>query len=152
MLAALLLIAAGVAAGLILLPSYIIVQKNIAALSASTAASNASTTVSSDATFLKRAQLRIDEIAPLVTAATTSDAMIIAVLSARPAGVSIDHINYSAGKIASIVITGMARTGDQVNAYQHALLANGQFASVSVPVGALAGVGEGHFTMTITSK
>jgi len=153
LMASLLMIGAGIAAIIILLPSYLILEKNRAALDTGASAPRASAANASDRDLLKHIQSRVDELHPLAVAASSSPSeAIAAALALRPAGISIDRINYSTGKTAIILLSGSSKSGDLVSAYQRALAGSDAFAGVSVPVGALAGVNDGHFSITIVNK
>jgi len=139
-------------AAIILLPSYVIVEKNRSALEASGAASDTPSANKSDQDLLNHIKSRVGELGPLVSATSTPNDLITAALALRPVGITIDHIGYSIGKTATILLTGSSKAGDQVNAYQRSLASSNAFAGVSVPVGALAGVNDGRFSITIVAK
>lgn len=143
------LVATGVVAGALLLPSYLIVRKNQAALQVIIASSGIPAANAADRDLLKHIQSRVGELGPLVAATSSPSEAIAAALTLRPSGISIDRINYTGGKKPTIVLAGSSRSGDLVNTYQRALAASSRFAGVSVPIGALAGVGDGRFNITL---
>ena len=152
LLASLFLISAGIIAGVILVPSSIIVKKNRASLESGIAALNASTTDSVDMELLSHMRLRMDVLAPLLLSTTTPSGMIEGVLAFEHAGVIVNRITYNTDKAATIVLSGSSASSDQIIEYQRALLSSGKYTNVSVPVGALAGVDNDRFSITIIRK
>lgn len=105
-----------------------------------------------DASALPRAQALIVQLTPLITASTSPTAVISAALSARPAGVSLDHIVFDRGvekKAGQVMLSGSA-TRDAVNAFRQTLAAQTYFKNISVPVGALVGSEGNRFSITAT--
>lgn len=147
-----LLASTAVVAGIILLPSHLIIEKRQASLEASMALLKAPAANRTDRDLLDRVQVRANVLEPLLASTSTPSETITAALSLRPAGVLIDHISYITGKNTSVLLSGEAKAIDQVSVYQRALAGSGQFVGVSVPVGALAGVDDGRFRVTITSQ
>ncbi|MBM3260949.1 hypothetical protein FJY93_00860 [Candidatus Kaiserbacteria bacterium] len=152
LLASLFLIGVGIIAGVILVPSSIIVKKNRASLESGIAALNASTTDSVDMELLSHMRMRMDVLAPLVLATTTPSEMIQTVLAFEHSGISISRIAYNKDKVATIILSGSAVSSESISAFQRTLLSSGTYAKVSVPVGALAGVDNDRFNITITGK
>lgn len=148
----LLLVVAGIVAGVILLPSYLIVGKYHTALEERITALSAPAADSADKDLISHMQSRVDQLKPLVGATSTPSEAIMAALALRPAGISIDRINYSVSKAGTVLLEGSSSAGDQVSQYQRALAGSDDFAGVSVPVGSLAGVGDGRFNITIVTK
>lgn len=150
--ASLLLSGAGIVAGVMLLPSYLIVERYQVSLEERIAVLSAPAADSADKELIKHIQSRVDQLKPLIGATSTPSEAIAAVLALRPAGISIDHINYSVSKAGTVLLEGSSSAADQVSLYQRALAGSDDFAGVSVPVGALAGVGDGRFNITIVTK
>jgi hypothetical protein len=149
---ALFLSGTGIVAGVMLLPSYLIVERYQSSLEERIAVLSAPAADSADKELIKHIQARIDQLTPLIDATSTPSEAIEAALALRPAGISIDRINYSVGKVGTLLLSGSSSAGDQVSLYQRALAGSDDFAGVSVPVGALAGVGDGRFNITIVTK
>lgn len=83
--------------------------------------------------------------------ATSSPSLTLeAALAIRPQGVSVNSVRYSGGASASLVLSGVSSRREGVNQYRDALLADGRFGKVSVPVAALVGTQEGRFSMTLS--
>ncbi|MBI5003838.1 hypothetical protein HZC00_01970 [Candidatus Kaiserbacteria bacterium] len=150
--ASLFLLGAGIVAGVMLLPSYLIVDRYQSSLEERIAILSAPAADSADKELIKHIQERVDQLRPLIAATSSPSEAIAAALALRPAGISIDHINYTIGKTGTLLLSGSSGAGDQVSLYQHALASSDDFAGVSVPVGALAGVGDGRFNITIVTK
>ena len=136
-------------AGALLFPSHLILERSRSSFGSDIASSSPSGNNTSDRALITHIQSRISDLAPLVVSTSTPSDAILAALALRPSGVSVDHITYSKTKTATILLSGSSKTGDRVNAYQGALAANALFSGVSVPVGALAGVDNGHFSITL---
>jgi hypothetical protein len=64
--------------------------------------------------------------------------------------VSLESISYNAGEEGELSIVGSAQGRELVNDYRAALVREGFFTNVSVPVAALVGASEGNFRMTLT--
>lgn len=146
------LFVAGIVAGIILLPSYLIVEKYHMSLEEQIASLSAPAADTADRDLISHIQERVGQLGPIVAATSTPGQMITDALALRPAGISVDHINYSIGKAATVLLSGSSKGGDIVGAYQRALAGSDSFAGVSVPVGALAGVDNGRFNITIIAK
>lgn len=152
LMTSLLLSGVGIVAGVILLPSYLIVEKNRSSLEEQIAVLSAPSADSADKELIKHLQARVEQLKPLIDATSTPSEAIAAALALRPVGISIDRINYSVGKAGTLLLSGSSSAGDQVSLYQRALAGSNDFAGVSVPVGALAGIGDGRFNITIVTK
>lgn len=100
-----------------------------------------------DTIELARAQALLRALDPLLMATSSVVADISQALSERPAGVSIDHITYTADN-RQLTLSGTAAR-EKLNAYRDMLAGHERFSSVSVPVSALVGTGGGHFAITI---
>ncbi len=72
------------------------------------------------------------------------------VYALRPKGVVIERMQYQSGKPGHITIIGLSDAREPVNDFRAALVEEGVFASVSVPVAALVGALDGRFTMTLS--
>ena len=133
----------------IFLPSY------IGLVSAPHAASPSATSITKEQQTLDTAVVRhvnslLTAIGPGIMASSTPVDIIESALAARPAGVHVVQIMYSNGTPSSLVLSGTSDTDTGINDYRAALAANPQFASVTVPVGALVGTDNGRFSITIT--
>lgn len=143
------LLIGGIVAGIILLPSYVIVKKNQMNIG-SNVKSNAPIASAADRALIKRIQSRVDVLSPFAGATSTPSSLIKAVLAPRPSGVSVNHVTFTGGKTFTIMLTGTAVSPDKIGNYQASLAQNPSFTGVSVPVGALAGTNDGHFNVTIS--
>lgn len=142
---ALVLFALALTALLALAPSYLALE--IAAPPAPTQA--ATTTTPSESTSVSRAQILIELLGPLGSATSSPATAIEGALRDRPQGISVTHIVYTTAKPSSIELVGTG-SRDAVSAYQGALSKDTLFSAVSVPVSALVGSVDGHFTLTLT--
>ena len=144
---ALVLFALALAGLLALAPSYLALE--IAAPPTPTQV--ATTTTPAETTAVARAQALIRVLAPIGSATTSPSAAIQAALNDRPQGISVTHIVYTADNQTSIELVGVG-SRDAVSAYQGVLSKDPLFSAVSVPVSALVGSVDGHFTLTLTLK
>lgn len=105
---------------------------------------------SADRDDLSRAQVLSKELQPYASSTISMLPIIQEILDLRPKGVTISNINFSRGDLTTIIMSGEAPSRDEINAYRAILLQDPRYASVSVPLGALAGSEDGHFSVTIT--
>ena len=154
-IAALLLLFLGGLAALSLMPSYLLLRMNGIEVHVASVSSSSSTTqsITADRAVLARAQQHVTALLPFVASSTLPSSAILGVLNARGAGISIDHITYANdGKHGTIVVSGTAKMRQSVETFRQSLTSNVIFASVSIPVGALAGLGNGKFQATLTGN
>lgn len=143
---ALILMALALLAGLALVPSYIALE--IVAPPPSDAAPT-HTANAPDPAGLARAQTIMRVLLPALSATSSPSSLIATVLAAKPTGVTITQVTYSTLSGSSLTLSGSG-TRDKVSAYRDALAGDPQFTSVSIPVSALVGSGEGRFSLTLT--
>ena len=109
-------------------------------------------TVSQNQTDLNdvmRAQLLVSQLGPVLSATSTASRAIRAALEARPKRVHVDHISYTKSPF-NLMVVGAADGRDDINSFREAVVAEGKFSTVSIPVGALLGAQGGRFTMTLS--
>ncbi|HEY4487693.1 MAG TPA: hypothetical protein VI483_02930 [Candidatus Paceibacterota bacterium] len=102
------------------------------------------------AVTLREAKAAIVSLTPVLDATTTPGQILQAVFSSKPAGITIDRINYSRAKQGTIVLSGIALRTTEIEMYRTALDSSPHVESVSIPVNALVGSSDGAFTMTIS--
>ena len=135
---------------LALVPSYL-------ALSLATTAareSSANRVVAEDARTMAHAQALVSRLHTALSATSSPRSVVAAALAARPDGVRIERITYTApqaDKRAGLQIVGNA-SRERIAAYRDALVANPQFANVAVPVAALIGNSSGDFSITLMAR
>jgi zona occludens toxin (predicted ATPase) len=139
--------AIGIFFALAFVPSYITLKSSGAGELDTAAKQNATTT---DQVALTQTQALLRALSSQKPASTTPSEVIMAALSVRPAGITINHLTYQTGKTNTLVIVGSSQTRDAISAYDQALHAEGHFNSVAIPVSALAGTEGGHFTATLS--
>lgn len=84
-------------------------------------------------------------------AGTTSPSTALeASLALRPQRVSVTSVRYASGAPASLILSGVSAEREGVNGYRDALVSDGRFGKVSVPVAALVGTQEGRFSITLS--
>jgi hypothetical protein len=133
----------------LLVPSYLMLRADAYAGARSTISSTqAQQTL--DSAAIAHTNGLLAQLAPLVVATSTPTNAIAVALAARPAGVHVDQITYTAGAIAGLMLFGSADTSSEISAYRNALAAKPLFASVSVPVGALVGTDGGRFSIRLS--
>lgn len=95
------------------------------------------------------AQEIIRGFAPVIQATSSPETALAAMLAVKPEDVDLTHISYAYGKPSVMALVGDAETRDYLNEYRVALT-QAHLGIVSVPVSALVGTQDGHFTMTIS--
>jgi len=142
------LLTAGLCA-LALLPSYLALH------AAETEKSSTSTpkTIATEADRAAVASLQntLEALSPLIST-TTPTATVIQALSLRPAGITIDHITYSGGNPATIMLVGAAATRESINGYRQALSGDSHWKTITVPVGDLTGEPGARFSITLSGN
>lgn len=103
----------------------------------------------SDPVGLARAQTIVRTLSPVLTATSSPTSLIESVLSVKPAGVTITQVTYSTLSGSQLTLSGSGAR-EKVSAYRDALSKDPLFTSVSIPVSALVGSGEGRFSLTIS--
>ncbi len=90
----------------------------------------------------------------LSQASTTPISFFIeSALSHRPGGISVRAIRATRNASSTtLFFDGTAASRDAISAYRAALMQDKTFRTVSVPIGVLAGVEGGKFSMTITAQ
>ena len=131
-------------AALVLVPSFLALELAAPPLSDTAARSAANTPT--DVVTISRTQAIIAALSPIFSATSSPSQAIIAALSARPPGVVVQNITYTAAP-ARITFTGTA-SRDAIGAYRDALTKDPQFTSVAVPVDSLIGTNN-NFTMSL---
>lgn len=91
-------------------------------------------------------------LAPFSEEKPSIQRLIARVYELTPEGVYIERIQYQSGKEGNITLTGTSEAREPVNDFRTALVSEGVFESVSVPVAALVGALDGRFTMTLSGK
>lgn len=140
----------GVVAGVILLPSYLIVKRNQTSLGSNTSSNRAVASVA-DRALIKRIQSRVNVLSPYVGATSTPSSLMQMVLASRPSGVSVNRITFTGGgKTFTIILSGTSVSADKIGIYQTSLAKNKRLSGISVPIGSLAGTNDGRFNITIS--
>ena len=134
---------------LALTPSLVIYYTHI--LTVAPATQLRATTTNQNGAVLTQTQTTLSQLAPLSFAASSTPIINI-FLAARPKGVMINRFTYVTGKSSTISVSGTAETSDILNEYRLTLASSGYFSAVSIPINALIGSKDGHFTMTLTIK
>ncbi len=102
-----------------------------------------------DRAAISSIQTMIKALSPLVATTTPTEAIVRA-LSLRPSGISIDHITYSAGNPATIILMGSAATREAINGYRQTLSGDPRWKTVSVPIGYLTVEPGARFSITLS--
>jgi hypothetical protein len=143
-----LFICVAIITALALLPSYIILITNYPRQTISKDQQQKNDT---DLIDLATAQILVIQYGPMMSDKPTTE-VVIDILQLRPAGVKVDKIAYTAGTVATLVVSGAATSRESINMYREAIVATGRFKSVTIPVGDLIGVKGGRFTVTISGQ
>ena len=155
--AAFVISAFAVAAGLLLLPTYVFLSQSESAKLVRLASVEATLASTGDSELSARlATLMADAttLAELAHAPSPS-AVLREMLSIKRQGISLSGITYTgaAGKnVGTLAITGTAATRDALRNYQIALQASPFAAAVTLPVSAYAKDTDIAFTVTVTLK
>ena len=142
-------IAAAALGILALLPSYLALHVDQTAV---TVASSTPSSDQSDRDAIVRVQALLSVLLPYTSATTTSTDGLARAHAARPRGVIVNHVSYTAGKSGVLVLTGLASGREGVNAYRTALSADPFFKGVSVPIRDLTGSDDGKFSVTLSGN
>ena len=141
----------GLLALLALLPAY-------AALRAEGAFSNAASSVDTEVQKGKdperdqilRTRILLEQLSPTASSTAPMFDALISALGKRPAGIAVDRIRYGRDTEGELTIGGTASSREGVQAYVAALRTDPRWGSISVPIGDLAGTGDGRFSITLT--
>ena len=144
----LIVIVCGAVALLALVPAYAIVRSGHAAID--DPLQTVSLPPSTDRDDVMRAQALVRELRPVASSTTSALQILGSVLSARPPGITISSMSFARGDPGTIVVSGVAPSRDEVNAYRAALSKDSRFKTVSVPIGILSIPEGGRFSVTLT--
>lgn len=146
------LLASAIVTLLALLPAYVVVYVERTSVSgdASLAASPAGAQEKSDRDDILRAQMLLKDLSTTASSTTVGLDAIRAALEKRSKGITVQTISYVAGETGTIMVGGTAAGREDISAYATSLRADPRFKSVSIPIGDLAGTGNGRFTITLT--
>lgn len=97
-----------------------------------------------------RTRVAIAALVPFATEKKSVQKIMARLYALRPDGVEIERMQYQSGATGQITITGLSEAREPVNDFRTALVGEGVFTNVSVPVAALVGALDGRFTMTLS--
>lgn len=103
-----------------------------------------------DRAAIVRTQLLLTTLSPLISATTSPSGTISAALASRVPNITIDRISYTAGDSGTLILSGIAKQREAVSVFRQALSGDKRWKGVTVPVGELAGVPGGRFSITLT--
>lgn len=92
----------------------------------------------------------INELKPLTQDKTSYSQIVGVIFDLVPSGVTINNIQYTAGKPGTITVSGTTARRENISIYREALARDKRFDNVTVPVAALVGILAGNFTVTLT--
>ena len=146
---ALLLLASALFAGLMLLPSYLVLTMSEPAEIPTVQGRKDDTLTFND---LSRSQSLQREVDSVLAASSSPSKAIAQLVALRPRGITINGISYAVGQQGkAMTISGAGTSRDVINEYRDALRHNG-FPIVSIPVSAIVGTSEGGgFTATLST-
>lgn len=116
--------------------------------------SSANRVAAGDARKMADAEALVSRVHTALSATSSPSSVVLAATAARPAGVRIEHITYTAPhgeKPAALQIVGNA-SRVEIAAYRDVLVGNPRFMNVAVPVAALIGNSSGDFSITLTVR
>jgi hypothetical protein len=146
----LILTACGLFSLLALVPAYTILRAGHIPAEASGASPSQARIDESERQSLDETRIVLLELKPVASSTVSFVGVLGDVLNVRPSGIAITNIIYTPGDPGTIVLSGTSASRDATSKYRTTLLDDPRFTSVSVPIGALAGVEGGHFTVTLT--
>ena len=141
-------------AALALLPAYIDVRADVAALTAfrDVSVSSATTTPSVDAGALSQANKRLAAITITSGEQRIADAIAL-MIDIRPNGARIQSFVYTQGdKVSTLDITGTITDRSLLKGYAETLRGRDLFATTLVPLASLAGSDSGEFSLSVTGN
>lgn len=97
-----------------------------------------------------RTRMLLGQFALVASSSTSVLDAFVSALGKRPAKVAVDHMSYIRNTEGEMTVGGTASSREGVNAYVAALRLDSRWKSVSVPIGDLAGTGDGRFSITLT--
>ncbi len=103
-----------------------------------------------DQAGILRAQQLLRLLAPVSSSSVASIDAALATIAQRPEGVTVQSFALSPGNPATLVLSGTSNTREAINTYGELLRKNPNFNNVAVPIGALTGTDDGHFSVTVT--
>lgn len=147
---AIMLLASAIASFLALLPAYVVLNTERTALEheASLLQQGASgEKAQHDRVIMSQARQMTAALADLGSGSRVAEAVASA-LAQKPKSASIEHVTYTHkdGEVV-LVLSGTARSREDVVSYRDALRSNPLFKNVQVPIADLAG--SGHFSITV---
>ena len=149
--AAVALCACGLLALLALLPAYAALRAEGAffnpALSANAAAPKGK---DPERDQILRTRILLEQLSPVASSSAPMLDALISALDKRPAGVTVDRMNYARSGGGEVTIGGTASSREGIQAYAAALRDDRRWKSIAVPIGDLAGTGDGRFSITLT--
>lgn len=132
-----------------LLPSYITLKMQEVRSTKSNEAQSAE--VAASKKDLAHTQGLVVLLAPIATS-TSFLGSLGALLGDRPPGAHVESISYTknaSDKKGQIIVSGASASRENINTFRIALEKDSHFDSVVVPINALTGAEEGHFTITV---
>lgn len=135
-----------------LMPSYLVLRFDSSSVEASSPEFFSNTALDQDE--FRTTQDRLKQLAPIVHATSSLIDTVMRAIDARPKGILIDHISFSAGNrgTPTIDIAGVSGKREAINAYYETLKSDTAFKSVAIPVEDLVGTNDGIFTITLVSR
>ena len=97
-----------------------------------------------------RTRILLEQLSPAASSSAPVFDGLVSALGARPSGVTVDRMNYVRDTEGEVTIGGTANSREGVQTYVAALRADPRWKNISVPIGDLAGTGDGRFSITLT--
>lgn len=97
-----------------------------------------------------RTRILLEQLSPTASSSAPMFDALMSALGARPSGVRVDRMNYVRDTDGEVTIGGTASSREGVQAYVAALRLDPRWKNISVPIGDLAGTGDGRFSITLT--
>lgn len=149
--AAVTLCACGLLAFLALLPAYAALRAEGAFFeTAPSANAGVQKGKDSERDQILRTRILLEQLSPVASSTAPMFDALISALGMRPSGVTVDRVNYVRDAGGEVTIGGTASSREGVQAYVAALRADPRWKNISVPIGDLAGTGDGRFSITVT--
>ena len=143
-----------VIAGVLLIPTYVLLQTNAQAKEARLASMDATLSSSDETSLAARLSALSSNAAKLTALSTTPSASVILqqVLSLPRPGITISNFSYTPaakGSLTTVVLSGSSTTRDALRNYQLTLQGASFIKSATVPVSAYANDADITFAITV---
>jgi hypothetical protein len=140
----------GLCAILALLPAYVALRTEGTFAGAPSIDAGVQRGKDSERDQILHTRMLLDQFSAVASSSAPVLDALVSALAKRPPGVVVDRMSYRRNTGGDIAIGGVATSRDGVNTYVAALRLDPTWSNISVPIGDLAGTGDGRFSITLT--